>query len=308
MPKAIVTGGAGFLGTHLCRALDSAGYEVLVIDVVENAEYETVIADVRDQAAMLELIKDADVVFHLAAFIEVGDSVAHPHKHVENNIVGSLNVLEAMRQNGLKNFIFSSTAAVYGEPEVIPLVEDARTIPISPYGATKLAMEGLISSYCYNFGFTGIALRYFNLYGPEEWHEPETHAIPRFISQISHDKEVTVWGEGEHQRDFIYISDIVDAHLAAVRLTETQPGQYHYFNLSTQKPLSVMEVIQKIADGLGKTPKIKHFPPRAGDPLLLYADASKAKRELGWEAKVSFDEGIEKTIAFFQEHPRDLSA
>lgn len=298
--RAIVTGGAGFLGKHLCRALDAAGYDVLVIDLQQNPEYTTEIADVRDAAKMDELIKDAEVVFHLAAFLEVGESVQYPHKYVENNITGSLNVLEAMRKNGISKFVFSSTAAVYGEPKVIPITEDSKTIPINPYGATKLALEGLLSSYVASHGFTGVALRYFNLFGPEENHEPETHAIPRFIQQIKSDQEVTVWGEGEHQRDFIYISDVVSAHILALDLMNKRPNEYHYFNISTEKPTSVLKAIETIAQALGKTPNIKKFPPRPGDPLLLYADASKAREQLGWQAEVSFKEGIEKTVAYFQ--------
>ena len=303
--KTIVTGGAGFLGTHLCRALKAAGHEVLVIDLKENREFETLIADVRDKEKMLELVNDVDVVFHLAAFLDVGDSVANPYSYIENNIVGSLNILDAMRVNGVKNFIFSSTAAVYGEPTVVPITEDSRTMPINPYGASKLAMEALISSYAYNHGITGIGLRYFNLYGPEEHHEPEVHAIPRFIDQIKNGKEVTVWGSGEHQRDYIYISDIVDAHILAMQLMQDEPGKYHYFNLSTENPTSVLQVIETIAAEMGKEPNIKYFPPRPGDPLLLYADASKAREQLGWTPKVSFKDGIKNTIAYFDKNTND---
>lgn len=295
----LVTGGAGFLGTHLCRALAIAGHDVHVLDLKKNPEFPTIIADVRDAQAMLEHITNVDVVFHLAAFIEAGESVTKPHTFVENNVVGSLNVLEAMRVNGVKNIIISSTAAVYGEPTVIPITEDSRTMPINPYGATKLAMEGLLSSYSYSHGITGIALRYFNLYGPEEHHEPETHAIPRFISQISNDQEVTIYGQGEHQRDYIYISDIVDAHIAALNLMKQKPAEYHYINLSTEKPTTVLEVVQTIAESLGKQPTISYLPPRPGDPLVLYADASKAQKELGWKAKVSFKDGIQKTVEYF---------
>lgn len=299
--KAIVTGGAGFLGKHLCRALDSAGYEITVIDLKENPEYHTHIADVRDQQSMLELITDADVVFHLAAFLDVGESVADPYGYIQNNIVGSLNVLEAMRQNSVQKFIFSSTAAVYGEPTVIPITEDSKTMPINPYGASKLAMEGLLSSYCYNHGISGVALRYFNLYGPEEHHEPETHAIPRFISQIQAGESVTVWGSGEHQRDYIYISDIVDAHLLAVPFMDSEPGKYHYMNLSTEKPTSVIDLIKTIAGIMNVEPVISYHPPRPGDPLVLYADASKAKKNLGWQAKVSLEQGLQQTIAYFSD-------
>ncbi len=319
----IVTGGAGFLGTHLCRALDTAGHTVTVIDLEKNYEFESIVADIRDKDAMREHISsDTDMVFHLAGKIQAGESVEDPQKYIDHNITGTLNVLEAMRENGVDTFIFSSSAAVYGEPQRVPIHEDDRTMPINPYGMTKLAMEALISSYVDSHDFYGVALRYFNLYGPEEHHEPETHAIPRFIQQIANDEEVTVWGQGEHQRDYIYIDDIVQAHLDALEFiyggvydpaaeeTETteddaatkrrDPG-YHYFNLSTENPTSVLEVIKTIAAEMTKEPDITHYPPRPGDPLVLTADASKAREQLGWESQVSFEEGIAETVAYFMD-------
>jgi nucleoside-diphosphate-sugar epimerase len=300
--KIIVTGAAGFLGRHLCRALHQAGHQLKLIDLKPNPDFETIIADVRDAQAMDQHIVEADVVFHLAALIEAGESVKNPQAFVDSNITGSLNVLEAMRKNNVKVMAFSSTAAVYGEPQMVPITEDSRTIPINPYGVTKLALEGLLSSYVAAHGMTGIALRYFNLYGPEEHHQPETHAIPRFIQQIHRGEEVTVWGSGEHQRDYIHVSDIVSAHLDALALASEQPGQYHYFNLSTEKPTKVIEVIKLIEEIMGKPANIKHFPERPGDPLVLYADATKARQILGWQAKVSIKEGLQETVAYFMNY------
>lgn len=298
--QIIVTGGAGFLGTHLCRALHQAGHQLKVIDLKENPEFETIVADVRNLDLMKEHIREAEVVFHLASFIEAGESVEQPQKYVDDNITGTLNVLEAMRENEIKNFVFSSSAAIYGEPIRVPIQEDDRTIPINPYGMTKLAMEGLLRSYVEAHGFTGVALRYFNLYGPEEHHQPETHAIPRFIDQIMHDQEVTVWGDGEHQRDYIYIADIVDAHLKSLDLIAKQPSEYHYMNLSTEQTHSVLEVVELIAKHLNKTANIKHHPARPGDPLQLVASAQKAHQLLGWQAQVSLDEGLAQTVKYFQ--------
>ncbi|KUK84200.1 MAG: UDP-glucose 4-epimerase, partial [Microgenomates bacterium 39_6] len=297
----IITGGSGFLGRHLCRALVSQGHTIKNIDLVENPEFETVVADVRDQDKMLQEIKDADLVFHLASLIEAGESVKDPLKFIDYNINGTISVLEAMRQNKIKNFIFSSSAAIYGEPLTVPIKEDDRTIPINPYGMTKLAMEALLASYVKAHGFTGVALRYFNLYGPEEHHQPETHAIPRFIDQIMNDEEVTVWGDGSHQRDFVYISDIVEAHLKAIDLIKSQPNQYHYLNLSTQQPTSVLKVIQLIAKIMNKKPQVKHYPERPGDPKVLTADASKAKQVLDWQTKVGIEEGLTNTIEYFSD-------
>ena len=295
----IVTGGAGFLGTHLCRALSSAGHSLRVIDLKENPEFETIIADVRDGEKMKESITDAQVVFHLASLIEAGESVKKPDKYIDYNINGTLSVLEAMRLNGVKAFIFSSSAAIYGEPLQVPIKEDDRTIPINPYGMTKLAMEGLLRSYVEAHGFTGVALRYFNLYGPEEHHQPETHAIPRFMEQIYKGEEVTVWGDGSHQRDYIYIEDIVDAHLKALDLIQQQPDKYHYMNLSTEKPNSVIEVVKTIERVMNKKANVKHHPSRPGDPLKLYADASKARDILGWQAEYNLESGLKETINYF---------
>lgn len=297
--KILVTGAAGFLGTHLCRALSQAGHQLTLLDLKPNRDFETIIADVRNSQAMEHYIANVDVVFHLAALIEAGESVKNPQSFIDSNITGSLNVLEAMRKNNVKTLIFSSTAAVYGEPQMVPIIEDSRTLPINPYGVTKLALEGLLSSYVSSYGMTGIALRYFNLYGPEEHHQPETHAIPRFIKQVHSGEEVTVWGSGEHQRDYIYIQDIVNAHLKALDLAVEQPAQYHYFNLSTENPTKVIEVIRLIEQILGKSANIKHFPERAGDPMVLYADATKARNQLNWTAQVSIKEGLEKTVEYF---------
>jgi nucleoside-diphosphate-sugar epimerase len=299
--KIIVTGGAGFLGKHLCRSFAQAGHQVKIIDLVDNPEFETVIADVRDSQKMLAEIKDADVVFHLASLIEAGDSVKNPQKYVDYNITGTISVLEAMRQNGVKSFLFSSSAAVYGEPQTTPIKEDDRTIPINPYGMTKLAMEGLVASYVAAHQFTGVALRYFNLYGPEENHQPETHAIPRFIKQIENNQEVTVWGNGEHLRDYIYISDVVAAHLNALELIQQQPQKYHYLNLSTQRPASVQEIIEILERIMGKTAQVTHFDPRPGDPLVLTADATKAQQVLNWSAKVNLEQGLAETVKYFRQ-------
>lgn len=297
--KYIVTGGSGFLGTKLLRALKNAGHQVVNIDIKDSKEFPTIIADVRDRELMKRYISNADAVFHLASLIEAGESVIEPFKFVDYNINGTLSVLEAMRLNGIKTFLFSSSAAVYGEPINIPIKEDDRTMPINPYGMTKLAMEALLSSYVKAHGFTGVALRYFNLYGPEEHHEPETHALPRFIKQIYSGDKVTVYGNGQHLRDYIHVDDIVAAHLMAVDYALKNTNKYHYFNLSTEKPTSVKEVVELAEKFLNKKADIAWMPERAGDPLVLYADASKARNELNWSAKVDLESGIKETVAYF---------
>ncbi len=295
----IVTGGAGFLGTHLCRRLAQEGHTVKVIDLVTNPEFETIIADVRDRNEMMRYIRDAELVFHLAAKIEAGESVKNPQLFIDHNITGTLSVLDAMVENGVSSIIFSSTAAVYGEPIRVPIFEDDRTIPINPYGMTKLAVEGLLSSYVATHNLTAIALRYFNLYGPEEHHEPETHAIPRFIKQIHTNEEVTVYGSGGHKRDYIFITDVVEAHIKAISLSEQKPQQYHYCNLSTQRPASVLDIVRIIESVMEKKAQIKHYPERPGDPLVLVADASKAQELLEWSSQVVLETGLKETVDYF---------
>lgn len=295
--KILVTGGSGFLGKHLCRSLATAGHSVRVLDHKTNDEFETVIGDVRDAQSVANALTGIEVVYHLAALIEAGESVKEPYKYVDNNVQGTVVLLEEMRKQNITTILFSSSAAVYGEPIRVPIFEDDRTIPINPYGVTKLALEGLASSYVSSFGFTAVALRYFNLYGPGEDHVPETHAIPRFIHQIANGEEVTVWGSGEHQRDYVYVHDIVDAHLRALNL---EKGMYHYINLSGKNATKVIDVIHMIEKIIGKTASVKHFPFRPGDPLLLFADGSKAKELLGWQATTDLSRGLNETISWFQ--------
>ncbi len=293
----LVTGGAGFLGTHLCRALKTAGHKVRVMDFNTNPEFETVVGDVRDTALLGKALDGVEAVFHLASHIEAGESVTSPYKYADNNILGTIVLMEEMRKKDIKQFIFSSSAAVYGEPIRVPIFEDDRTMPINPYGMTKLAMEGLASSYSSSFGFTCVALRYFNLYGPGENHDPETHAIPRFIRQIEDGEEVTVWGSGEHKRDYVYVSDIVEAHIKALGL---ERGKYHYLNLSGKNATSTLELITKLGEIMGKQPKVAHKDARPGDPVLLFADGSKAKAILNWESTTELSNGLTETVGWFR--------
>jgi len=302
--KIIVTGGSGFLGTHMVRALIAAGHNIKNIDLVpsrdqDDENFETVIADIRDTERMKLEIIDAEVVFHFAGLIEAGESVKFPQKFIDNNISGTLSVLEAMRVNNIKTIIFSSSAAIYGEPQNIPISEDDRSIPINPYGMTKLAMEGLISSYVGLHGFTGVALRYFNLYGPGEHHQPETHAMPNFIRQVYENRDVEVFGTGEHQRDYIHVKDIVDAHIKALDFALKNPNQYHYMNLSTEKPSTTKEIAETIIRVMEKNSRIVYLPERPGDPLVLTASAQKAHEVIGWEAQVSLEVGIRETAEYF---------
>lgn len=295
--EVLVTGGAGFLGHHLCRKLDNSGYGVRVFDLKTNEEFRTIRGDLRekDSPELKKALEGVDAVIHLAGFIEAGESVQEPRKYVENNIFGSFNLLEAMRQMDVKKIIFSSSAAVYGEPTEIPIPESSPTYPVNNYGSTKAAVEALMSSYAYNYSFSAIALRYFNLYGPGENHNPETHLIPRFIYMMKNNMDLTVWGDGEHKREYVYAEDIAAAHILALGLKEG----FEAINLSSGRGNSVQEVIYLISDILKIKPKIKNLDPRPGDPKVLQADTQKAKKLLGWEAQTQLEDGLKTTIDYF---------
>lgn len=298
----LVTGGSGYLGKHLIQALLTAGHQVENIDLLPSELVKTTIADIQNVSAIDAVFAGKDAVFHLASLIEVGESVQFPEKYMQNNVLGTVHVLECMRKHQVQKFIFSSSAAVYGTPKRVPILEDDRTLPINPYGTSKLAMEGLASSYAYNFGMSCAALRYFNLYGPGWHNRAPSHAIPRFFEQMEQGKEVTIWGSGEHKRDYVYMQDIVRAHLLALQL---QPG-YHYLNLSGKNATRVIDLIHLMAKIMGKEPNLKHFPERPGDPLELFADATKAKEILNWEAEVDLEEGLRQTIEWYRKNPRTV--
>lgn len=293
----LVTGGAGFLGHHLCRKLDNVGYGVKVFDLRPNEEFKTTIGDLREKGSLelKEALRGVGAVIHLAGFIEAGESVQDPRKYVENNILGSFNLLEAMRETDVKKIIFSSSAAVYGEPTQVPIPESAPTYPVNTYGSTKAAVEVLMSSYAYNYGFSAIALRYFNLYGPGENHNPETHLIPRFIYMMKNNMDLTVWGDGQHKREYVYVEDIATAHILALGLNKG----FEAINLSSGRGNSVQEVIYLISDILQTKPKIKYLDPRPGDPKILQADTQKAKKLLGWEAETKLEDGLKTTVDYF---------
>ena len=298
----IVTGGSGYLGKPLITAMLEAGHQVQNIDLVGSDLVPTTIADVMDSEKIEPLFRGKDAVFHLASLIEVGESVEQPEKYMMNNVIGAIRVMECMRKHQVPRFIFSSSAAVYGNPMRVPIYEDDRTMPVNPYGTTKLSMEGLASSYAYNFRMTCVALRYFNLYGPGWHNRPPTHAIPRFFDQIENGKEVTVWGDGNQKRDFVFNRDIVEAHLLSLALS----SGYHYLNLSGQSATRVIDLIQLMGKIMEKTPNVTHYPERQGDPKELFADASKAAQVLGWRAGTNLEVGLRETIAWYRSNPRTV--
>ncbi|WAL73515.1 UDP-glucose 4-epimerase GalE [Kitasatospora sp. YST-16] len=299
MSKYLVTGGAGYVGSVVAAHLLEAGHRVTVLDdlstgfaegVPEGAEF----VRGRIQEAGQVLDSSFDGVLHFAASSQVGESVADPEKYWRNNVAGSLELVSAMRKAGVGTLVFSSTAAVYGEPERVPIEESARTSPTNTYGATKLAVDHLITSEAAAHGLAAVSLRYFNVAGAYgrygERHEPESHLIPLvFQAALGQRPHIAVFGEdyptpdGTCIRDYIHIADLAEAHLLA--LDAAKPGEHLVCNLGNGTGFSVREVIESVKRVTGREIPVQVADRRPGDPAVLVAAADRARQTLGWTPK-----------------------
>src|SRR5258708_2965427 len=300
--KILVTGGAGFIGSHICRLLLDEGHEVTVFDNLSKGSKSNidkrasfVKGDLRSPKGLKNALKGVEAVIHMAALAEVNESVHKPLLYLENNVIGCLNLLEAMREVGVKRIIFSSSCTVYGRPEKLPLTEDAPISATNPYGATKVACEALITSYHHLYAFDTVLLRYFNPYGPGEKHNPETHAIPNFILSGLAKKPIPLFWKGEGIRDFIYVEDLARAHIAPLKLKG-----FHTFNVGSEQEVKVIGVVNLISKILGYKLEVKDLGERAGDVPATYASSKKLNKATGWTAEVSLEEGLRETIDWFK--------
>lgn len=301
--KVLVTGGAGFIGSHVNKLLLDQGHSVTVVDDLSKGDKKLLDSRVTfhqvsldDQKQIEEILKDHDAVIHMASFIEVGESVKKPVEFAQNNIVGTVKLLEAMKNANVKKIIFSSSACVYGIPKKLPTTEDD---PLgtqeNPYGITKIAMEQFCELYHNLFEFDVTLLRYFNPYGPGELHQPETHAIPNFIKSALAKTPLPLFWKGEQIRDFIYIDDLAEAHVLALTLTG-----FHIYNVGTETGIKIIDVVKKIFEIVEYEVPIDDKGERKGDVPSLVASSEKIRKELGWSAKVDLSEGLQKTIDFFK--------
>jgi len=314
--RILVTGGAGYIGSVVTARLLEAGYRVTVLDdlstgfragVPEGADF--VEGRVHDTAAKV-LDSTYEAVLHFAAYSQVGESVAKPEKYWANNVVGTHLLLDAMREAGVGRLVFSSTAAVYGEPETVPIPETAPTAPTSPYGATKLAVDHMISAESVAHGLAAVSLRYFNVAGSYqgygERHDPESHLIPLVIkAALGERPNITVYGDdyptsdGTCVRDYIHVADLAEAHLLAVRKART--GEHLICNLGNGKGFTVREVIEAVRRVTGREIPEVQAARRAGDPAALVAGAQRAAAELGWQPRrAELDEMIADAWSFAQ--------
>ena len=302
--NVLLTGGAGYIGPHVARALVAAGHSCVSYDDLSTgyapaAEGELIVADVGDGAALRAALRDheIDAVVHLAGFIEAGESVQRPEKYFQNNTVLALTLLEAMRDCGVGSMVFSSTAAVYGDPRHVPIVEDDRLDPVNPYGASKLCVELMLRAYAEAHGLGVVSLRYFNVAGADpagdigEAHDPETHLIPLILQAAQGRREsVQVFGDdydtpdGTCIRDYIHVCDLADAHERALEAVE--PGVCKVYNLGNGEGFSVREVIDACREVTGRDIPAEVAPRRAGDSPRLVASSAKAHKELGWTPAV----------------------
>jgi len=329
MKSILVTGGAGYIGSHAVRVLVDSGYSVTVIDNLSKGHQAAVDnravflkMDLADAEEIKKLFsgKSFDAVLHFAGSIEVGLSMKEPALFFKNNVVNGLNLLEAMRAGNCRKIIFSSTAAVYGNPKKNPIAEDAELNPTNFYGESKLMFEQVLQKYREFYGFEFVALRYFNAAGADasgqmgQDYSPDTHLIPRLLKTVLGKYEsLQVFGtdyetkDGTCVRDYIHVTDLVNAHLLALEYL-LKGGKSDCFNLANGNGFTVREVIAAAEKITGKKIKVQESARRAGDPPILIADSSKAKKVLGWNPRFSLDEIIMSAWKWHSENPEGYTS
>jgi UDP-glucose-4-epimerase GalE len=319
----LVTGGAGYIGSHTAKALRQAGHRVVIYDNLSAGhraaalDAPLVVGDVRDVDAVRRAIRQsgADAVMHFAAWLSVPDSVRDPLGYYRNNVQGALATLEAMAYENCRQFIFSSTCAVYGEPIETPLRETHPTKPINAYGQTKLAVEHALPHLERAHGIRFVALRYFNAAGADpagelgEDHSPEIHVIPRALAAAAGGPPIDVFGEdyptpdGTCLRDYVHVMDLADAHVRALERLASG-GASATYNVGTEKPSSVRDVIAAVERVTGRAVERRSGPRREGDPAVLYAAAGKIRAELGWQPqRAALDTIVGDAWAWHSAHP-----
>ncbi len=324
MLKILVTGGAGYIGSHTVKVLGERKFEILTIDNLSHGHKEAVLygdfikLDISEEKELTKLIEAfrPDVVIHFAAYINVKESVIHPAKYYKNNTVNTINMLEILVKHNIKNFIFSSTAAVYGVPARVPIPENHDLNPINSYGKSKLLVEEVLKDFQLSYGLNYVSLRYFNAAGAEskyrigESHKPETHLIPLVLKVAKKERKfIKVYGsdydtpDGTAVRDYIHVEDLAVAHVKAVEYL-MEKKESGIFNCGYGKGYSVKEIIEVAKKVTGKEIPIQFCDRREGDPPVLVADNTKIRRELDWIPKYDDIEYIIKTAWEWEKNKR----
>lgn len=312
MPKRtyLVTGGAGFIGGHICERLARDGHGVRVLDDFSSGkesnldsfrdEVDLVRGDIRDARLVGEAMKGVDIVFHEAALGSVPRSVADPLTTHEVNMTGTLNVLLAAREAGVKRVVYASSSSVYGETPVLPKREEMTPQPLSPYAISKLVGEHYATVFRHVYGFEVVALRYFNIFGPRQ--DPESQyaaVIPKFVTALLNGKAPTVYGDGLQSRDFTYVDNVVDANLLA---SEADGAAGQAFNIACGGRYTLLELLAKLKEILGSDIDPIHEAGRAGDVRDSQASIEAAQRAIGYRVSVDFDEGLRRTVEWYRAH------
>jgi UDP-glucose 4-epimerase len=319
--KLLVTGGAGYIGSVVAHQLVQAGHETVVLDNLSKG-YERAVpegtrlikGDLLDAGGMRDALSEGfDGVLHFAALSLVGESVEEPERYYRNNVCGTLNLLDAMREAGVKWLVFSSTAAVYGEPEEVPIPETSPTLPTNPYGGSKLAVDQMIRAVAGARNLAATSLRYFNVAGASgrfgEAHVPETHLIPLVLQAAAGARDsVKIFGtdyptrDGTPVRDYIHVEDLGRAHLLAIEAA--REGEHKIYNLGNGAGFSVLEVVEVARRITGRHIEAVESPRRSGDPAILVASSDKIRRELGWKPeKPDLETMISDAWSWMQAHP-----
>jgi UDP-glucose 4-epimerase len=323
--NVLVVGGAGYIGSHCVRQLQAAGHHPVVLDNLVFGHRSAVApevtlynVDLGETVAVAQILQDEQIelVMHFAAFAYVEESVTEPRKYYENNFVATLRLLETMLDNGVTKFVFSSTCATFGEPDVLPIVETTRQAPINPYGQTKLDVENCLKSFAHAYGLSFAAFRYFNAAGAAEDgaigedHSPETHLIPLVFDAATGRREnIKIFGtdyptpDGTCLRDYVHVDDLSRAHITVFPKLE-EAGAALFYNLGTGQPSSVKEIISAVESVTGLTVPVVEDARRPGDPAALYADSTKAQQELGWTVQYPDIRSIIETAwRWHHDHP-----
>lgn len=303
----LVTGGAGFIGSHIARSLAENGERVRVLDNLSSGrsdnlagiagEIEVIEGDLRDAEVVARAVDGCEVVYHQAAVPSVPRSVADPRTSLDAGITGTLNVLLAARDRGARRVVFASSSSIYGDTPVMPKQEDMTPKPLSPYAISKLSAEQLCGVFTRLYGLETVALRYFNVFGPNQDPASEYAAvIPKFIAAVAAGERPTIFGDGEQSRDFTYIANVVDANLRAAAVPEASG---RVFNIASGRAITVNRMLALVGELLGKSAEADYTDPRPGDIRDSLADITAARDVLGYDPEVSFEDGMVMTVAAF---------
>lgn len=307
--KVLVTGGAGFIGSNIAHSLVEQGEDTIVLDSLITGDERNVAdikkgitfinGDIRDTKTAQSAVKGVDFVLHQAALNSVPRSIKMPRETLDINVMGTLNLLIAARDEGVKRFVFASSSSVYGNTPTLPKMEDMPLNPMAPYPTSKLACELLVRQFSELYGLDTLSLRYFNVFGPRQNRKSEYAAvIPKFITTMLEGKKPTIYGDGMHTRDFTYVQNVVEANLLATKAKKCGGAA---INIATGRQITLNRLVEIINECLGTKIEPLYAAPRQGDVVHALADVSKAKALIGYEPKYTVEDGLKKTIEWFRE-------